>query len=77
MTHQVIITTPVPSLEEFGKSLGLSKARQKSIMQIMMDGNHRSVVTACKVRKVAPEAAPLTYAMRAASSRTKKRQRVA
>ena len=36
MVRSVIVTTPIPSLEEFGKSLGLSKARQKALMQIMM-----------------------------------------
>ncbi len=38
MTRSVIVTTPIPTLEEFGKSLGLSKARQKALMQIMMGG---------------------------------------
>lgn len=37
MTRSVIVTTPIPTLEEFGKALGLSKARQKAIMRIMME----------------------------------------
>lgn len=35
MARSVKITTPIPTLEEFGRSLGLSKARQKALMQIM------------------------------------------
>ena len=41
MVRSVKITTPIPSLEEFGKSLGLSKARQKSLLQIMTGGESR------------------------------------
>lgn len=29
MVRSVRVTTPIPSLEEFGRSLGISKARQK------------------------------------------------
>jgi hypothetical protein len=36
MVRSVKITTPIPSLEEFGKALGISKARQKSLMQIIL-----------------------------------------
>jgi hypothetical protein len=36
MTRSVKITTPVPSLEEFGKSLGLSKARRRSLTPIFV-----------------------------------------
>jgi hypothetical protein len=39
MMRSVKITIPIPSLEEFGRRLGLSKARQKSIMQIMTGGD--------------------------------------
>jgi hypothetical protein len=39
MMRSVKITTPIPSLEEFGKRLGLSKARQKALMQIMTGGD--------------------------------------
>ena len=35
MVRSVKITTPIPTLEEFGSSLGLSKARQKALLQIM------------------------------------------
>jgi hypothetical protein len=35
MTHSVVIATPIPTLEEFGKSLGISKARQKALMRII------------------------------------------
>lgn len=52
MTRSVIVTTPIPTLEEFGKSLGISKARQKSIMRIMTvadsdhsTAGHRGTVT--------------------------------
>ena len=40
--RSVKITTPIPTLEEFGKSLGISKARQKALMQIIMatDSDH-------------------------------------
>jgi hypothetical protein len=37
MTNRsVIVTTPIPTLEEFGESLGISKTRQKALMQIIM-----------------------------------------
>jgi hypothetical protein len=36
MMRSVKITTPIPTLEEFGKSLGISKARQKALLQIIM-----------------------------------------
>lgn len=37
MAHQnsVEITTPIPSIEEVGESLGMDKARQQSIIQIV------------------------------------------
>ncbi len=34
MARSVKITTPVPTLEEFGKALGLSKAKQKSFAPV-------------------------------------------
>jgi hypothetical protein len=42
MMRSVKITTPIPTLEEFGERLGLSKARQKALMQIIMgaDADH-------------------------------------
>ena len=44
MTRSVIVTTPIPTLEEFGERLGISKARQKALMQIIMgtDSDHMS-----------------------------------
>jgi hypothetical protein len=36
MKRSVIIDTPIPTLEEFRKSLGLSKARQKSLERIVL-----------------------------------------
>ncbi len=58
MVRSVKITTPIPSLEEFGKSLGLSKARQKSLMQIMTDGEavrsagrQRGTVTSYRMKR--------------------------
>ncbi len=35
MTRSVKLDTAMPSLEEFGESLGLSKARQKSVVSII------------------------------------------
>jgi hypothetical protein len=35
MARSVTISTPVPTLEEFGKSLGLSKSRQDSLLRIV------------------------------------------
>jgi hypothetical protein len=39
MMRSVKITTPIPTLEEFGKSLGISKTRQKAVMRIMTGGD--------------------------------------
>jgi hypothetical protein len=52
MTRSVIVTTPIPTLEEFGKRLGLSKARQKSLMQIMMGGGNGASKVARKDRRL-------------------------
>jgi hypothetical protein len=35
MAHSVIITTPMPTLDEIGKRLGLSKAEQESIIRMV------------------------------------------
>jgi hypothetical protein len=35
MARSVHITTPIPTLEEFGKSLGLSKRRQDSLLRLV------------------------------------------
>ena len=37
MARSVKITTPVPTLEEFGKRLGLSKARRRSLAPIFVE----------------------------------------
>ena len=37
MARPVKITTPIPTLEEFGENLGLSKARQKSLAPIFIE----------------------------------------
>lgn len=36
MARPVKVTTPVPTLEEFGQNLGLSKARQRSLAPIFI-----------------------------------------
>jgi hypothetical protein len=48
MARTVHITTPIPTLEEFGKSLGLSKTRQASLLRLVrrdggsgLNGRHR------------------------------------
>ena len=35
MARSVTISTPVPTLEEFGESLGISKARQNSLLRLV------------------------------------------
>ena len=52
MAHSVIITTPMPTLDEIGKRLGLSKAEQESIIR-MVDEN-RVGRRAALARKEAP-----------------------
>jgi len=37
MARSVTITTPIPSLEEFGKILGISKARQRALNPIFVE----------------------------------------
>ena len=37
MNRSVTITTPIPTLEEFGESIGLSKARRKSLAPIFIE----------------------------------------
>lgn len=39
MARSVTISTPIPTLEEFGNSLGLSKRRQTSLLRLV----HRNV----------------------------------
>jgi hypothetical protein len=35
VARSVRITTPIPTLEEFGKSLGISKSRQDSLIRLV------------------------------------------
>ena len=35
MARSVTISTPIPTIEEFGKSLGLSKRRQDSLLRLV------------------------------------------
>jgi hypothetical protein len=35
MARSVTISTPVPTLDEFGKSLGLSKSRRDSLLKLV------------------------------------------
>lgn len=37
MARSVKITTPVPTLEEFGEKLGLSKARRRSLAPVFIE----------------------------------------
>ena len=37
MSRSVKITTPIPSLEEFGETLGMSKARQRSLNPVFVE----------------------------------------
>ena len=37
MARSVKITTPVPTLDEFGRQLGLSKARRRSLALILIE----------------------------------------
>ena len=54
MARSVQITTPIPSLKEFGESLGLSKRRQDSLIRLVkgdktsrgLDDRHRDSVRA-------------------------------
>ena len=51
MAHSVTITTPMPTLDELGKGLGLTKTQQRSIIRLVdekMAG--RSTVFAFKNR---------------------------
>lgn len=37
MSRSITITTPIPTLEEFGESIGLSKARRRSLTPIFIE----------------------------------------
>jgi hypothetical protein len=43
MARSVHITTPIPTLEEFGKSLGLSKLRQDSLLRLVRRDSSGSI----------------------------------
>lgn len=49
MARSVKISTPIPSVEEVGKRLGLSKARQSSLLQIIL--GTRAIHTAKPARR--------------------------
>lgn len=53
MAHQnsVEITTPIPSIEEVGESLGIDKARQQSIIQIVKKADPKIRYFAVKPKK--------------------------
>lgn len=42
MARYVTITTPMPTLDELGKELGLTKARQKSLIRLVEKASTRS-----------------------------------
>jgi hypothetical protein len=44
MARSVTISTPVPTLEEFGKSLGLSKSRQDSLLRLVRRDSKSGVI---------------------------------
>lgn len=47
MAHSVTITTPMPTLDELGKELGLTKAEQKFIIRLVDEkGSRRSAANA-------------------------------
>jgi hypothetical protein len=41
MRPPVVITTPMPTLDEIGRELGLSAARQKSLIRLVDSNRHR------------------------------------
>ena len=51
MMRSAKITTPIPTLEEFGKRLGISKARQKALKRIIMGGVNGKALTTPEIRK--------------------------
>ena len=51
MAHSVVITTPMPTLDELGKRLGLTEAQQESIIRIVdekISGRSRNAVRRTK-----------------------------
>lgn len=65
--RSVKITTPIPSLEEFGRRLGLSKARQKSLIRIVMGGDNGRIEAASKARTLAPSSTRSVVSVRTAN----------
>jgi hypothetical protein len=43
MGRFVYITTPIPTLDEVGKSLKMSKARQQRLIEIVVSSAHRKL----------------------------------
>ncbi len=53
MAHSVTITTPMPTLDELGKDLGLTKAEQKFIIRLVDEKtSRRSTAYPFKTRSV-------------------------
>lgn len=80
MGRSVNITTPIPTLEEVGKRLKMSKARQQRLIEIVrgngnghLSGRHRNVLGSLDGRfrnqsNAATESAPSKKSKRAATS---------
>ena len=51
MPRSVTISTPVPTLEEFGESLGLSKRRQGMLLRLARRGAASDGVVVRRVRE--------------------------
>jgi hypothetical protein len=54
MVHSVRITTPIPTLDEVAKDLGIGKARRDAIIRIMTSGRAAASFRA-KNRFVSPD----------------------
>ena len=62
MSRQVLITTPIPTLDEVVKELGISKARRDSIIEIVKAG-----ITAKAKRVSAPASSQPSFRKKAKS----------
>ena len=62
MSRHVLITTPIPTLDEVVKDLGISKARRDSIIQIMKAG-----IATMRKRISAPTSSPGSHRKKAKS----------
>jgi hypothetical protein len=51
MARSVKISTPIPSVEEVGKRLGLSKTRQNSLLRIILGPRKDATVKSAKAAK--------------------------